>query len=162
SNDFICHSGCLVVSPTFFSTKRYTEVRTAMRVSGHGYPEADVVRLTHTLGDNSEGDKDMWLRAIQRYGKQGLGSGNLALPSVRFNCDVFHNRVDYDPTHGATAMEKYRVTVVSEEYGRQIRVTYGRPDGCIPGENPHPGDPGAWAANSQSCFPQYWRPPGAT
>jgi RHS repeat-associated protein len=159
-NEFICSSNCLVPSPTFFSRKRYQDVRTSIRVPGQGYPEVDVVRLTHTLGDNGEGDKSMWLRAIQRFGKVGLGSGSFALPPVRFNGDVYHNRVDYDPTHGATAMEQYRLTVISEEYGKQIRVTYGRPNGCTPGTNPRPS--GDWDMNDQSCFPQYWRPPGAT
>jgi RHS repeat-associated protein len=159
-NEFICTSGCLVVAPTFFSTKRYTEVWTYMRVPGQGYPAVDVVRLNHSLADNDEGDKNLWLRSIQRIGKVGLGSSGLALPPVTFHGNALHNRVDYDLSAGKTPMEQVRVDGVYEEYGRNIKVTYGRPNGCTPGTNPHPD--GIWHANELSCFPQSWRAPGAT
>jgi hypothetical protein len=100
------------------------------------------------------------LRSIQRIGKQGLGSSGLALPPVTFHGTALHNRVDYDLPAGRTPMEQYRVDGVYEEYGRNIEVTYGRPNGCTPGTNPHPN--GIWDNNLLSCFPQSWRAPGAS
>jgi RHS repeat-associated protein len=159
-NEFICTTGCLVVSPTFFSTRRYKEVWTRMRVPGEGYPAVDVVRLNHSMADEDEGNKQLWLRSIQRIAKVGMGSSGFALPPVTFHGNALHNRVDYDLGEGETPMEQYRVDGVYEEYGRNIKVTYGRPNGCTPGSNPHPG--GDWSNNLLSCFPQLWRPPDAT
>jgi RHS repeat-associated protein len=158
-NEFICDSTCLVVSPTFFSTKRYSEVWTYMRVGGD-YQAVDAVRLNHSMANEDEGNKNLWLRSIQRIGKQGLGSSGLALPPVTFHGTQLQNRVDYNLSQGKTPMEQYRVDGVFEEYGRNIEVTYGRPNGCTPGTNPHPD--GVWDNNELSCFPQSWRAPDAT
>ncbi len=153
--DMICResdTNCPQVTPTFFSTGRYTDIRTAARASNGAWREADVIRLTHGLPDNGEGERQLVLLGIQRFGKVGLGSGSFALPSVRFANEARENRVDYTSTR--PHMNAFRVTAVTDEYGGQTRVTYGRPDGCTPGSEPRPD--GRWDLNTLTCFPQNW------
>ncbi|KAA9381611.1 hypothetical protein F5972_01920 [Microbispora cellulosiformans] len=138
------------VSPTFWSRKRLTSVTTQIW-SGSAYADVDTWTLTHLFPGAGDGtDPALWLDSVQQTGKTG---GSAALPAVTFGGAQMHNRVD--GTEGLPPFTKRRITVVSNETGGQISVTYSGEE-CKAGQTPAPDN------NTKRCFPQYWTPEGAS
>ncbi|HEU5107074.1 MAG TPA: RHS repeat-associated core domain-containing protein, partial [Micromonosporaceae bacterium] len=99
-------------------------------------------------------DAKLFLTAIQRTGRAG---GDLRMPPTTFAPVTLNNRVD--TAGGAiSAMPHWRIGAVTDEFGRNVRPTYGRPHPC---PSPIP-DPPNWDLNTRDCFPQLWAPDGGT
>ena len=138
-NDLICANNtagaqCLAMTPTFFSGRRYYQVRTQVRV-GSTWRPVDRIDLGHGHKTNTDGHVDMHLNRLRRVGFSGLSSWNegiavQALPWVDFTYTEHANRVDVGGPK--TAMVRFRITKVSDEHGAETQVTYSRPHACVP------------------------------
>ncbi len=151
--DLLCSSGCSQTSPTFFSTKRYTKIVPSVRV-GTTFKPVDDVTLTHEHADNGGGDRKLYLKGVQRTGL--AGATPLTLPGVTFDLVKLDNRV-VAPGSTASRMPHYRMGTVTDEFGRKVTATYGRPHPC---DNGDPYPTGGWDDNRYDCFPQQWTPEG--
>lgn len=144
-NDLICERDCLVTSPTFFSGKRYSAVRTEVRIGGQ-WRAVEQVNLAHGHLTNRDGDVHLYLGSIQRVG--GSQGGFLVLPSVVLWPVELPNRVDVDLAAGKKPMGHFRVGGIIDEYGAQTWVTYAQPHPCAANYA------GRWDQNTRDCFPQ--------
>ncbi len=145
-----CAAGasCLVTSPTFWSRKRLTGIRTQVLV-GTAYSDVDAWALTQQFpgtGDNTS--PSLWLASITRTGKAGTA---VAMPPVDFGGTAMDNRVDSD--EGRPPLHKYRITRVSNETGADTLVTYSPPE-CAYNALP------TQETSTKRCFPMWWTPDG--
>ena len=151
-NDLVCDANCLVTTPTFFATDRYSAVRTEVRVGGV-WKAVEQVNLYHAFFANGDGDRKLYLTGIGRVGL--LDAANLgevlALPQVNFVPVELANRVDVNLSVGKKPMGHFRVGVIVDEYGHNTRITYGQKSRC-PASKVGPSV--SWDTNSQDCFPQ--------
>jgi len=153
--DMICGASgrCRNNSPSFFTTKRLTQVATAIQVDG-SFVAVDRWDLSHAFVGDAQGHlQRLWLRAIKRAGLSGSGAA-VDLPAVRFDSydALLPNRADANPRRGVSAIEMFRVGTIRDELGSEIEVTYGQPDGCS-------GEPtGGWSTNTQNCYPEWFVP----
>jgi RHS repeat-associated protein len=143
-------ASCLVTSPTFWSRKRLTSIKTAVLV-GTTYTAVDSWALTQQFpgtGDNTSAS--LWLATITRTGDTGTA---ITTPQVDFGGTAFDNRVDSD--EGRPGLHKYRITRISNESGGDTLVTYSTPD-CAYASLPTQEN------NSTACYPMWWTPDGYT
>ncbi|QMU77975.1 RHS repeat-associated core domain-containing protein [Streptacidiphilus sp. PB12-B1b] len=178
--DLVCtqNGTCSNSAPSFFSTKRLTQISTEVLVGGV-YKPVDSYALTQmfpapqagvvTSGVSSANQGDgtvavMWLSSIQRTGQDALGGGAAAsTPPVTFVADEMPNRVDGPLADGTTppALYRPRMDSVTTESGAQIVVSYGYQPGqqCSRLQNAMPAGPDS---NTMNCFPVYWTDSGST
>ncbi|MBV2155147.1 ricin-type beta-trefoil lectin domain protein [Kitasatospora sp. SUK 42] len=164
---------CQIGSPTFWSTKRLSAIRTATRTAG-GWQDVDRYDLKHLFSDaggtydpvtGKTPDKQnagslqsvMWLSEIKRTAldTSAGGSGTIALDSVTFAGTEVDNRVD-GLTPAAPSLYRPRIIGVNTESGTSIAVTYRDPE-CsrVKGTMPASAD-----SNTMACYPVYWTTPG--
>ncbi|MGN9911252.1 RHS repeat domain-containing protein [Phytohabitans sp. LJ34] len=153
--DLMCFAApCAEHTPTFFTALRYSEVVASVN-DGDRFIDVDKFRLAHGLPDpdpGRTGDQKLFLTAVQRTGLTAASA--LTMPETTFSPVRLDNRIDTGG--GLSAMPHYRVGVVTNEYGGQTTVTYGRPHPC---PSPLP-DPPNWHLNTRNCFPHWHKPEG--
>lgn len=138
---------CDQLSPSFWSSQRVREVRATS--AGE---VLDAWRFTHEFPWADGDPVKLWLRSIQRTATPSAGP--VLFPSVRFEAvdALLANRWDSNPAAGVGAMRMYRMNVVRDELGGEVRVGYTQPDPCA-------GMPSAgWANNTSNCYPAWWSP----
>lgn len=128
--DQLCTSGqttCSNITPSFFSTDRYSTIRTQRMSSGTVY-NVDKYDLTFSMPANPDslGDRSLWLQKIQRTG-QDPDLLDIPLPSVAMGGDWLQNRVD--PAPNTNKFLRLRVNSIRTETGGRVDVTYGHADG---------------------------------
>ena len=162
--DALCSSGesetdCLSESPSFFSRKRLTEIKTSM-LSGAAYTPVDSWAFEQDyldggdIGDSS--DQTLTLVGIRRAGHTGTP---ITLDPVTFTYHKRPNRVAGGTQPGGgniLPLTKPRVNTVTTETGAITTVTYTEPE-CVRGSSM----PAAEDDNETSCYPQYWHINGA-
>ncbi|UWM49135.1 polymorphic toxin-type HINT domain-containing protein [Streptomyces carpaticus] len=136
-----CDKGRL--SPTFWTTKRLTEVTTQVRV-GTGYQKVDSWKLNHRWG-TADVDYQLLLADIRHTGHTAAAPSTL--PPVTFGYTQLTNRLDVTGD-GYAPFIKARLSSIADESGGQIDVTYSEP-ACVRGSLPTP------ETNTTRCFPQY-------
>jgi RHS repeat-associated protein len=165
--DLQCGGGfCNQTSPTFFQKMRYTGVH--MAVAGQ---QVDYFKLTHSFstvtgGDLGTDNAKLFLTGIQRTGcaptttcsddGQVTPGPKITLPPTTFEPVSLQNR--FAPASGEAPMKEWRIKRVTDEFGRQVNVTYGQPHVC---PNPLPNPP-QWDTNTKDCFAELWAPQGQT
>ncbi|WP_144119155.1 RHS repeat-associated core domain-containing protein [Catellatospora sichuanensis] len=147
-NDLICTQSatCAVHAPSFFSGRRYSHVRTEVKV-GAAWKLVAQHNLIHSFGDDQLGAAaKLQLEKIQHA---GVAFGQLAaLPPTEFGHQVLDNRAD----HGSNipvAMRHRRVNRVTTPLGGTIDVAYNVNRFCDPAYRP-----ARWDRNVRDCFPQ--------
>ena len=155
--DEICASGthCTAgqVAPTFFSTRRLTNVTTQYWTgTGTTYQQADSWDLGQSFPATGDGTPAaLFLNSITHTGKVG---GSLAENAVTFGGIQETNRVDLSNPN-IDPLIRWRVHTITSETGSVITIGYMTPQ-CTSGQTMPSPD-----ANTLRCFPQYWTPPGA-
>jgi RHS repeat-associated protein len=142
-------------SPTFWSRKRLTEIRTEYR-SGNSYVPVDTFALGQSFP--TTGDPSLRLDSIVRTGH--LADGTTAtLPAVSFSSENRPNRVvGYN---SQPPMLHHRLTRVDTETGQTITVHYGGDDGQEGRSKPLcttttvPAKP---ELDDAECYPVTWTP----
>jgi RHS repeat-associated protein len=138
------------VSPTFFTRKRLTQIRTLVW-NGTTYLPVDSWQTTQSFpapGDGSTG-APMWLGAISH---NGLAGSTLTVPNVTFTGNQLVNRVDSN-TDGLNGLVRYRIGEIRTETGAHITVNYS-PKDCVAGAAKPAKD-----SNTRRCYPVKWTPP---
>ncbi len=151
--DLDCSSSgkCLQGSPSFWSKQRLTGINTFSLV-GTSMVEVDTWSLSQSFpatGDTST--PSMWLDAVQRTAKAGPAT-DIKLNKVFFEGELMPNRVD--AAEGRPALNRKRITKVTNETGGQTLVTYSNKE-CAPTNLP------AVDGNNKRCYPSWWTPDGA-
>ncbi|MFD4532919.1 ricin-type beta-trefoil lectin domain protein [Kitasatospora sp. NPDC058397] len=164
---------CRLASPTFWSTKRLSTIRTELRTQS-GWQNVDRYDLTHLFSaaggtyDPVTGktpDKQnvgslqsvMWLSQIRHTAQDTSagGSGQIALDPVTFAGIEVDNRVDSSDV-SSLPLYRPRIIGINTESGTSIAVTYRDPE-CsrTKGTMPASAD-----GNTMACYPVYWTTPG--
>ncbi|AEK46022.1 RHS repeat-associated core domain-containing protein [Amycolatopsis mediterranei] len=143
-----CDSGatCDNHSPTFWSTKRLTNI-TTQYYNGSGYTKVD----SYDLGQKFFVGQDpaMWLNSLNRTGFTPDGH-SVTTPPLSFDGQAMDNRVlNYN---NQPAMIHRRMTQITTDTGSIIKIGYTTPD-CT--SSHVPADP---AHDTMRCFPVYWTP----
>ncbi|MFT3873834.1 MAG: RHS repeat-associated core domain-containing protein [Nocardioides sp.] len=165
-SDLICDANdqCDNASPSFFSTKRYYQVKTKT-VQGRSSPNTrlvDTYTLAHTMpdpdgsGGSNPDEPDLWLNQILHTGN--AGGADTSVPAVNFNAVALRNRVALLGGSNRT-MFKFRVDEVRNETGGKVQVVYGHggtacDTGYVDGRD-------RWDS-SRECFPQKYAPPSGS
>ncbi|WP_327110935.1 hypothetical protein OG206_00330 [Streptomyces sp. NBC_01341] len=160
--DQICADGkaCpLLISPTFFTRKRLTDVTTSVwKGTGTGagaetdFRSVDGWHFEQSFpasGDVSQ--PSLWLESIQNTGKAGT---SVSLPKVTFGGIQKSNRVD-SPNDDIAPFIKWRVRTIKSETGSLITVNYSDVQ-CVRGTLM----PVAEDKNDLRCYPVYWASDG--
>jgi RHS repeat-associated protein len=147
--DLSCSANCFVVTPSFFSSRRYSAVRSEVR-AGNAWRPVEQVNLYHEAKTNADGHTKLYLASVSRVGLTGATSlaDVLVLPSVEFGYTELANRVDVNAAAGKTRMGHFRLTRIVDEFGGTTLVTYGQTNPCANGYA------GPWETNARDCFPQ--------
>jgi RHS repeat-associated protein len=151
--DLNCTSGsqCLQGAPSFWSKQRLTSINTFSLV-GTAMEPVDTWALSQSFprtGDTST--PSMWLDSVQRTGKAG-STVDLTLNKVVFEGELMANRVD--AAEGRPALNRKRITKITNETGGQTLVTYTAAE-CTPSTLPTAPD-----SNNKRCYPSWWTPDG--
>ncbi|GAA1999456.1 polymorphic toxin-type HINT domain-containing protein [Catenulispora subtropica] len=150
-----CNSGdtCNTHSPTFWSTKRLTNITTQVTNGAGGYTKVDSIDLGQTFP--ADGDSELWLSSITRTGYRTVNGAttSLPLPPVTFGGQPLANRVP--GYNGLPGMNHRRLSTITTETGGIIAVTYS--SSCTAATIP--SDP---SQNTSMCMPTYWGAPGQT
>ncbi|MFE0640920.1 RHS repeat-associated core domain-containing protein [Streptomyces sp. NPDC058877] len=152
--DLNCTSGteCLQASPSFWSKRRLTSISTSALV-GTAMEAVDTWTLAQSFpatGDTST--PAMWLDSVQRTGKAGPAA-DITLNKVVFEGELMPNRVD--AAEGRPALNRKRITKITNETGGQTLVTYTAKE-CTSTALPTAPD-----TNTKRCYPSWWTPDGA-
>ncbi|MBB4985114.1 polymorphic toxin-type HINT domain-containing protein [Streptomyces nymphaeiformis] len=150
--DLNCTSGteCLQGAPSFWSKQRLTSINTYSLVGSTLQP-VDMWALTQSFpatGDTST--PSLWLDSVQRTAKAGALADITLNPTV-FDGELMANRVD--AAEGRPALNRKRITSITNETGGQTLVTY-HPTDCTPTTLPTEDN------NSKRCYPSWWTPDG--
>ncbi|MFH8836309.1 RHS repeat-associated core domain-containing protein [Streptomyces sp. NPDC017868] len=151
--DLDCTSGtqCLQAAPSFWTKQRLTSINTYSLV-GTTLQPVDTWALTQSFpatGDTST--PSLWLDSVQRTAKAGPLTDITLNPTV-FGGALMPNRVD--AAEGRPALNRKRITSVTNETGGQTLVTYS-PTECTPTTLPTAPD-----TNTKRCYPAWWTPDG--
>ena len=155
--DMVCNSGDCDLqtqfSPTFFSTKQLSRVRTqTFTGSGPdgGFEPVDEWTLGHVFPKkwDPRDQVTLWLSSItHRAGAATAGTGTLAGKVVfRSSSTGMKNRVDTS-TDNLPPMYRPRIGTIIDELGSVLAVTYSDPACKVDGAFPDP------ATNTRRCFP---------
>ncbi|WP_435970193.1 RHS repeat-associated core domain-containing protein [Streptomyces sp. Qhu_M48] len=150
--DLNCTSGteCLQAAPSFWSKQRLTSINTFSLV-GTTLQPVDTWALAQSFpstGDTST--PSLWLDSVQRTGKAGPLT-DITLNKTVFGGELMPNRVD--AAEGRPALNRKRITSVTNETGGQTLVAY-HPTDCTPTSLPSED------TNSRRCYPSWWTPDG--
>ncbi|MET9675081.1 SpvB/TcaC N-terminal domain-containing protein, partial [Streptomyces sp. NPDC006482] len=151
--DLNCTTGteCLQGSPTFWSKQRLTGINTFSLV-GTTLEPVDTWALAQSFpatGDTST--PAMWLDSVKRTGKAGA-LADIGMTETFFTGALMANRVD--AAEGRPALNRKRITQVTNETGGQTLVTYSAKE-CTPTTLPAAQD-----MNAKRCYPAWWTPDG--
>ncbi|MGV9263273.1 polymorphic toxin-type HINT domain-containing protein [Kitasatospora sp. NPDC003701] len=153
--DQICTgSPCANSAPTFFSTKRLSEISTQVRVDGADRT-VDTWKLQQSFPPPGDATAPtLWLDSVQRVPSNGQAPLN-TLPAVTFGFTMMPNRVDGTdvPEH---MFMRPRIKEIDTETGGAINVLYSDPE-CSR-VNHHM--PASEVDNSMACMPVKWYLPG--
>ncbi|MEU6401428.1 RHS repeat-associated core domain-containing protein [Streptomyces sp. NPDC046985] len=153
--DLNCNSGaaCSIHSPTFFSTKRLTSIKTQILSdpTAKTYSDVDTYALAHSFPNPNDGNEKpaLWLDSITHTGANGTP---ITLPAVKFTPINLANR--FNVRSGYANLNKFRISGIATESGDAISVNYQAPTGCSTSTVP--------STNTTQCFPVYWTPYGQT
>ena len=163
--DLICTSGttCTADAPSMFSEVRLASITTQQySESAAAYENIDTYTLNETEPASGDGlSPTLWLASIAHSGDDtsaGGSSAPVALPLLSFGGTDLHNRV-FTATY--PGLYRYRLSSITTETGAVISVSYGTPDACSSSYS-STSSPAVTSANTDSCFPVYWAPQGAT
>ncbi|WP_259470727.1 RHS repeat-associated core domain-containing protein [Streptomyces sp. 1114.5] len=153
--DQICDSSsCATSAPTFFTTKRLSQIATQVLVNSD-YRTVDTWKLNQTLADPG----DMTGRLLQLDSVQRIPSNGQAeitnLPAVTFKYEFKDNRVDGNKLTGLR-YKRPRLTGLTTETGGRTNVIYG--DVECSRDNNHM--PVSEDRNTMACMPVKWYLPG--
>ena len=161
--DLMCASGanCTAQSPALFSQVRLDSISIQQRSAGAGaYQNVDTYQFAQTEPASGDGlAATLWLDSITRTGQDAGGGGTatpVRLPSVSFGKVDLQNRVS---TAAYPGLYRFRISSVTNETGGVSNVSYGNPDPC-PSSYSSSSGPSVTSANTASCFPVEWTPPG--
>ena len=153
--DQVCTNtvACLNHSPTFFSTKRISQVTTRVRNAAGALQAVDGYDFDTTFYGEADDPVDpaLMLTGVTHQGLAGATPIELA-PGTWFQYDAMQNRVDVDTANGSPAIVRHRLAHVYDEFGSQLNVTYGQPAPCNVAALPSP------TSNTTNCFPSWWKP----
>lgn len=162
--DLNCASGatCTTDGPTYWSTVRLTSITTRQySVAAAAYQNVDSYALTQTEPPTGDGTSPtLWLASIVRTGDDtsaGGSSSAITLPAESFAGTDLQDRVD---TTNFPGLYRYRITSITNEMGGITGITYGLPDACSASYVQGITTNAAAASNTNSCYPQWWTPPG--
>ncbi|MER5732767.1 polymorphic toxin-type HINT domain-containing protein [Streptomyces sp. NPDC002138] len=151
---------CLNLSPTFFSTKKFTKITTQVW-TGTAPRVVDTYTLNQSFQDPGDGTSPtLWLDSIQRTGSNGKTP--ITLPAVTFQPLQIANRVDGvvkrpDGTEAsAPRYNRPRIQAITTETGGRINVVYKAPE-CSRLKNTMPSSEDG---NTMACMPVKWYLPG--
>jgi len=116
-------------TPSFFTAVRLDTVTTQVLNGGNSYENVAQWKfnfLFPNAGPNSP--VMLWLNTIV---KTGLRGGSIALPLTSFGGVVKNNRSTGEINNGATPVPMFRLSVISNDTGGQVAVTYGQADACL-------------------------------
>ncbi|WP_233290286.1 hypothetical protein [Kitasatospora sp. MBT66] len=158
--DQICTEGpCTNASPTFFTTKRLTEISTQVLVDST-YRTVDLWKLKQSLADPGDGTpRILQLDSVQRVPSNGQAAID-NLPPVAFKYDMMANRVDGIELQSGVREGKLfmrpRLKEITTETGGRVNVIY-RTGECsrLEGRMPASED-----SNTLACIPVKWYLPG--
>jgi RHS repeat-associated protein len=163
--DLICASGatCASYAPSFFSEVLLASITTEQySVSAGAYKDVDSYTFTQTEPPSADGfSPTLWLNSIEHTGDDtsaGGSSSSVPLPLVTFAGTDLPNRV-FTATY--PGLYRYRISKITTEMGAVITVTYETPDPCSSSYSSSSGS-SVTSANTDSCFPVYWTPEGAS
>ncbi len=140
-------------SPTFWTTKKLTTIKTQVSNGSGGFRDVDSWALRHSFPDPGDGTPAaLWLEGITHTGH--VGTPAKALPEVTFTGQWFNNRVDSAASDYVGPMNWRRITAVHGENGGKLAVTFEATDCYAPGGLP------AEATNTKRCMPVKWTPEG--
>lgn len=151
---------CLNLSPTYFTTKKITEIASGIW-TGTNWRKVDSFVLNQSFQDPQDGTSPtLWLDSIQRAGYNGMTK--LPVPPVTFDPLQIPNRVDGivkrpDGTEAsAPRYNRPRIKAINTETGGRINVVYKTPE-CsrVKGTMPSSED-----GNTMACMPVKWYLPG--
>ncbi|MFJ8011073.1 polymorphic toxin-type HINT domain-containing protein [Streptomyces sp. NPDC096339] len=151
---------CLNLSPTYFTTKKFTEISTEV-LDGTAYRQVDSYVLNQSFQTPGDGTSpSLWLDSIQRTGSNG--KTKITVPAVSFQPLQIPNRVDGvvkrpDGTQAsAPPYRRPRIQAITTETGGRINVVYKAPE-CsrVNGTMPSSED-----GNTMACMPVKWYLPG--
>lgn len=153
--DLYCGSQatCPAISPVFFSSRRYSAVRTEVRV-GSAWQGVNQDNLIHTfIEHNASGGAKLYLTDIQHVGIVGANSLDdlIPYPNTEFGLTQKVNRIGVT---GQERMVHWRITSITNPFGGTVNVTYGQPRACTSTYQP-PNS--RWGENNRDCFPQWVR-----
>ncbi len=143
---------CTKFSPSFWTKKKLTKVRTEVWRPATGFDAVDTWTLRHSFpnpGDNT--GPRLWLEAITHTGE--VGSSALSTPEVNFDKIQLNNRVS--DGSGQPLLDWFRISAIHYGTGGELAITYSDKDCSLPGNVP-PVD-----QNNRRCHPMKWTPPGA-
>ncbi|WP_406114529.1 RHS repeat-associated core domain-containing protein [Kitasatospora purpeofusca] len=158
--DQICTGGsCDNASPTFFTTKRLTEISTQV-LADSTYRTVDTWKLNQRLADPGDGTpRILQLDSVQRVPSNGQAAID-NLPPVAFEYDMMANRVDGIELQSGVREGKLfmrpRLKGITTETGGRVNVVYSSPE-CsrLEGRLPASED-----GNTLACIPVKWYLPG--
>ncbi|MDY0811215.1 RHS repeat-associated core domain-containing protein, partial [Kitasatospora purpeofusca] len=158
--DQICAGdSCDNASPTFFTTKRLTEISTQVLVDS-AYRTVDTWKLNQRLADPGDGTpRILQLDSVQRVPSNGQAAID-NLPPVAFEYDMMANRVDGIELQSGVREGKLfmrpRLKGITTETGGRVNVVYSSPE-CsrLGGRMPASED-----GNTLACIPVKWYLPG--
>ncbi len=140
--DTTCDNGRL--SPSFWTRKRLTNIRTQTLKTDGTYANVDSWKLDHRWG-KADTDYQLLLDSIQHTGESA--TPNITLPKATFAYEDLANRLD-KTGDGFAPFIKSRLFSIADEYGGQITANYSEPV-CNWSALPTP------ETNTTRCFPQY-------
>lgn len=140
--DTTCDNGRL--SPSFWTRKRLTNIRTQTLKTDGTYANVDSWKLDHRWG-KADTDYQLLLDSIQHTGESA--TPNITLPKATFAYEDLANRLD-KTGDGFAPFIKSRLFSIADEYGGQITANYSETV-CNWSALPTP------ETNTTRCFPQY-------
>ncbi|MFJ2896192.1 polymorphic toxin-type HINT domain-containing protein [Streptomyces sp. NPDC087218] len=140
--DTSCDNGRL--SPSFWTRKRLTDIRTQTLKADGTYAKVDSWKLDHRWGQ-ADTDYQLLLDSIQHTGESATPA--ITLPKATFAYEQLANRLD-KTGDGFAPFIKSRLTSVADEYGGQVTANYSTA-ACDWNSLPTP------ETNTTRCFPQY-------
>ncbi|MEV6878651.1 hypothetical protein [Amycolatopsis sp. NPDC051128] len=146
---------CKYGSPTFFSRKRYTKIRTQISDGSSGWKPVNDWALSQSFPASGDGSPPaLWLDSITQTGR--VASPATVGNAITLNPTTFHgvlkaNCVNANSQY--TAITRNRIDAITNPQGGITTITYADPE-CVPGVK-MPANP---ESNTLSCYPVYWTP----
>ncbi|MBT2452133.1 hypothetical protein J7F03_34770 [Streptomyces sp. ISL-43] len=150
-----CKAGaqCLQGGPSFWSTKRLTDIRT-YALSGGAHVPVDKWILSQSYPPTGDTTKPaLWLDSVTHTGQAGSLTDATPLTTTFAAGTPMANRVD--GAEGRPPINKYRITQITGETGSSTLVTYHSTN-CTPTSLPTADD-----TNTKRCYPSWWTRDGA-